>query len=248
MDNRQIWDTNWKQLGDYATNSAGSRWAFYLIRHALENVHLTPGAAVVDCGCGIGAKTALLAKLFPDNHVSGIDFSSQGIEAAKEYFKGYGNLEFYCADVHDISGMFHEGIEMISAFELLEHLEDWQEYLSTLCEISDKYVLISTPTGRMREYEKYIGHYRNFEKGELEDFMKEHGYRPVTVLYAGFPFWSPITRDVYNIVNMSKKRSDPDPGMAVSFNPILHAVTYFVYRFLCFRRIGDQFVGLFEKN
>ena len=75
MDNKQIWETNWKQLGQYSTYSAGSRWAFYLINTVLKGVQLSRGSSVIDCGCGAGAKTALLAERFPDNHVYGIDFS-----------------------------------------------------------------------------------------------------------------------------------------------------------------------------
>ncbi len=248
MDNKQIWETNWQQLGRYSTNSAGSKWAFYLINTVLKRARLCKGSGIIYCGCGIGAKTALLADRFPDNPVYGIDFSQQGIENSNVYFGNRNNLKFLCMDVRDILNEIPGRIEMISAFELLEHIDDWKAFLSYICDMSQKYVLLSTPTGRMREYEKQLGHYRNYKKGEIEGFMSMQGYQPISVLYAGFPFWSPITRDVYNIVNMSKRDPKHDQEIKVSFNPILHGITYFVYRHLTSKRIGDQFVGLFEKQ
>ena len=248
MDNKQIWDANWSQLGRYSTHSAGSRWAFYLIKSVLKNIHLTPGTKIIDCGCGVGAKSALLAGLFPHNSVCGVDYSSQGVEFAKEFFSDVLNLEFRCADVRNISDLYSDSIEMVTAFELIEHIKEWKEYLAELCTLSRKYIVLSTPTGRMREYEKTLGHYRNYKKGEIEEFMRSQGYSPVVVLYAGFPFWSPVTRDVYNYINMKKMEQNTDKGMVVSFNPLFHSIVYFFYRYLTFRIIGDQFVGLFEKN
>ena len=65
--------------------------------------------------------------------------------------------------------------------------------------------VINTHFRWMREYEIDLGHYRNFKKGELESFMYSHGFRKVDVLYAGYPFWSPITRDLTNRRNMKCK-------------------------------------------
>lgn len=96
----------------------------------------------------------------------------------------------------------------------------------------------------MREYEKAIGHYRKLKKDELECYMERKGFKKVDVLYAGFPFWSPLTREAYNLVN---KNANKDV-MEVTYNPIIHSITFFFYRFLSAKRIGDQFVGIFEKK
>ena len=243
MDNKKIWDANWKKLADYSTNSAGNRWAFYLIRSLCKKISIDDGI-IIDVGCGIGNKTALLAELF--NHCStiGTDFSEEAISFAKKYYNSIDNLDFYCMDATEFKDNTEKEIVMVSAFELLEHIEDWKKLLSDMCRMSKKYVILSTPTGRMREYEKAIGHYRNFKKGEIEEFMNNNGYRTIDVLYAGFPFWSPITRDAYNFANKNSKSET----MEVTYNPIVHKITYFVYRYLTFNRIGDQFVGLFEKE
>ena len=66
--------------------------------------------------------------------------------------------------------------------------------------VSNRYIMVSVPIGRMREYEKEHGHFRNYQKGELESFFEENGFKTLKTYYAGFPFWSPITRDLLNLL------------------------------------------------
>lgn len=244
LDNQRIWDNNWSKLAQYSTQSAGNKWAFFLIRKILKKINLSEGY-IVDMGCGMGNKSAVLAELFPACSVVGYDFSNEGIEFAKQYYKRYENLNFECADATKIKKDEGQIIQLVSAFELIEHLQDWQSFVKEMCRISDRYVLISTPTGKMREYEKKLGHYRNFKKNEIEIFMEKQGYKKVDVLYAGFPFWSPLTRDYYNFIS-GKNQVDKDE-MTVSFNRLFHVITYILYRYFTFSRIGDEFMGLFEK-
>ncbi len=245
MDNKTIWDTNWKKSAEYATKSGGNRWAFYLIKQVLKNITLDDNYAIVDMGCGVGNKSAVLADIYRNNKIIGIDFSPEAIDFARRYYKEKNNLEFHCENVESISESLDIEVGMISAFEVLEHIDDWKSMLGKMCRIAQKYVLISTPTGRMRDYEKGLGHYRNFKKGEIEDAMQEYGYKKVKVLYAGFPFWSPLTRDM---INISKKKQKEDASVDITYNKSIHDIIYFIYRYLTFNCIGDQFVGLFERK
>ena len=132
---------------------------------------------------------------------------------------------------------------MISAFELIEHIEDWKSFIDNICHVTNRYIFLSTPTGRMREYEKHMGHYRNFQRGELECYLESKGFRKIKVIYAGFPFWSPITRDVLNL----KKEQEEQDGMLLSFNKIVHTVMYFLYRYCSSKHMGDQLLLIYEK-
>jgi hypothetical protein len=187
----------------------------------------------------MGNKTAVLAEYFPNNKVYGIDFSEEGISNARKFYKMH-NLSFLCGDATLFEAP-EKRIEMVTTFECLEHIEDWEVVLKALCNLTDNYIMISVPTGRMRAYEKYMGHFRNFKKGQLENFMEENGFEKVDVLYAGFPFFSPIGRDFLN--NMGQKGDD----VIVTFKPAIHEIIYILYRFCSFKRIGDQFMGLFKK-
>ena len=249
MDNKKIWDENWAKIAAYSTNSAGNRWAFYLIKKILRDITIGEGI-IIDVGCGMGNKTAELAKRFPDNHVIGMDFSKEGLDFASNYYRSIKNLSFKYGDATQNEDKPNNNrIEMVSSFEVLEHIKNWKDFLYVLCKMSDQYVLLSTPTGKMRSYEKQIGHYRNFRKGEIEHFMKVHGYRRVKVLYAGFPFWSPLTRDFFDLhAKMMKIRKDSNKSeLVATCNPFIHGLFYILYRYLSFDRKGDQFIGLFKK-
>ena len=96
----------------------------------------------------------------------------------------------------------------------------------------------------MREYEKRHGHYRNFQKGELEAFFNGKGVRTVKTYYAGFPFWSPVTRDILNLMpgdSIDAQKSMRGGGRFLSL------LLYYSYRYFSSVHIGDQFMGLFEK-
>ncbi len=98
----------------------------------------------------------------------------------------------------------------------------------------------------MRPYEVHIGHCRNFKVREIESFMEKNGYRTLNALYAGFPFYSPIIRD---LTNLCFKAYENLPQNRMSFlSRRMHDLWYFLFRFCSTRRRhGDIFVGLFEK-
>ena len=131
-------------------------------------------------------------------------------------------------------------------FEVLEHIEDWQSFLKNVINISNKYILLSFPTGRMREFEKYIGHFRNFKKGEIENFLKDNNFKIIKTYYAGFPFYSPIGRD-YGNRNYKKIIANIDKEFTIK-QKLFHELIYILLRYFSFKNIGDQFVGLFERK
>ena len=87
---------------------------------------------------------------------------------------------------------------------------------------------------------------RNFQKGEIENFIKLNGFNVVKVFYAGFPFYSPLGRDWLN-----KNYKSYDESMSTQIitikGRIFHTMLYILLRYFCFKNIGDQFIGLFEK-
>ena len=136
--------------------------------------------------------------------------------------------------------------DLISAFEVLEHIEDWKLLLEKLANNSRKYLLFSFPVGRMRKYERMGGHLRNFKKKEVESFLLSNGFKPLLVLYAGFPFFSPIYREACGwFSNTYEKAYNNIMSRKVEF---LHHVMYFLASCCSTKKyFGDQFIGLFEK-
>lgn len=76
--------------------------------------------------------------------------------------------------------------------------------------------------------------------------MDEKGYKPVHTMYAGFPFVSPIFRDLSQ--TMSKQYAGfvkSEPGR---LHALINKVWYVLFRYLSVKQAGNQFMGLFEKK
>ena len=243
MDNYKIYNNRYESHTDGYNYSGGIRWAFSLIKDIIKYCDKASVKNILDVGCGNGVKSVLLANYFSNAKLLGIDFTDEGIKKANATYSKVSNIHFDKADIFE---MQTEKYDMVSCLEVLEHIEDWQSILKKICDISNKYVLISVPTGRMRDYEKYVGHLRNFKKGEIENFMENNGFKKIKTFYAGFPFYSPLGRDW---LNRNWKGYEEDiSGIFTKKQKIFHTIVYIVFRYFCFKNIGDNFVGLFEKR
>jgi ubiquinone/menaquinone biosynthesis C-methylase UbiE len=90
--------------------------------------HVTPNQKVLELGCGDGR---LLAVLKPSRGV-GIDFSEEMIRRAKQK---HPDLEFICADVHDLSRI-NEQFDVIVLSDLVNDLWDVQRVLEEIKRLS----------------------------------------------------------------------------------------------------------------
>lgn len=101
------------------------------------------GKIVLDIGCGAGHGSNMLAKKY--KKVYGVDISRDAVEYAKENWQ-LDNIEFSegsCLDIPFADNIFDE----VAAFEVFEHLDDWQKFLSEIKRVlkPNGVVYISTP-------------------------------------------------------------------------------------------------------
>lgn len=244
INNQQIYDENWQVWLDMKVHGPASRWLRSLIRDQISGLPDPQRIrSVLDVGCGEGTITHCLAKWLPETTVVGIDFSKSGIELAQRRYTRP-NLRF----IHDESSeQLQQRFDLVSAFEVLEHVEPWQDLLGRMAECANQHLLLSFPTGRMRPFEKAVGHFRNFKPGEVEEFLAGKGFEATRTFYAGFPFYSPIYRELCNITDAASNSFTTG-----SYGPrqkLVAQVFYSMFRFLSTRRrLGDQFCGLFARR
>ena len=224
----------------YKTNTRYQRYLVELLEKEMDYIP----SSVLDVGCGQGLNTVRFAEDWPNAKIVGVDLSDVGIEYANAHYAGNKNVSFICDDVSNMVDS-EKKFDLVCAFELLEHIEDWEKVATAMTKISNRYIMVSVPIGRMREYEKEHGHYRNYQKGELESFFEENGFRTLKTYCAGFPFWSPITRDLLNLLPVDNT-SDVQAEMGLA-KKIVSLSLYYSFRYFSFKNKGDQFVGLFEK-
>ena len=241
--NKKYYEGYWNDnMVNYLRQSAGGRWFDHLLKLTFKHIEPNKIHAIADIGCGVGNKTAFMAEHFNKAKVYGYDFSKPGISAAKRNHRQK-NVLFATEDITKKD--YNKKYDLITAFDVLEHIEDWKALTSQLIKANTKYMLLSSPVGKMRPYEVHIGHVRNFKQGEIEDFMRLHNYRVVKTFYAGFPFHSPILR---NLTNIFYKDYSILPQKKVGFlSRRMHDMWYVLFRFGSMKHKGDIFLGLFEK-
>jgi SAM-dependent methyltransferase len=243
-DNKKIYDETWADWVDMKKYGPASRWLHALLRRQLAVVRSAAWRVhtVLDVGCGEGTVTNLLHKELPEAQVTGIDFSASGIACAQHEYP-HDKLRF----VHDEDSALLDGqYDLVSAFEVLEHVEDWQEVLGRMADASTQYLLLSFPVGRMRPFEVHVGHLRNFKKGEVEAFLATKGFVPKNIFYAGFPFYNPLYREVCNLTDSGSNTLTK--GKYGWFQKLIGSVLLFMFDHLSTRRrFGNQFCGLFVR-
>lgn len=242
--NKKYYDMLYKKnIGyRYKTNT---RYQWYLSKLLLGNIDKKDIVSVIDVGCGQGLNTMQLASYFTKAKILGIDLSEVGIKKAQEEFKCVQNLSFKCNNA-DHDAVWDDTYDLVCAFEVLEHLPMWESLLEKMTNSAQKFILLSAPIGKMRSYEIKHGHYRNFQKGELEAFLKKHNFSVVKVYYAGFPFWSPIMRNLLDL--FPEKLEQMGEKQLTLFQKSIALTLYFLFRFLSSKKIGDQFIGLFKRE
>ena len=145
IDNRAIYNANWESWLDMKRLGPAGRWLRFLIRHQVAAMKACGNvSSILDVGCGEGTITWELAKHFPTAETIGVDFSITGIQCAQASYE-LPNLQF----AHDTtSKALNDHYDLVTAFEVLEHVEDWQDVLGRMANASQQFILISFPLGR----------------------------------------------------------------------------------------------------
>jgi len=88
-----------------------------------HDTHYSRGNRVLECGCGVGAQTVLLAASSPEATIVSVDISPVSLEQAKARVEaaGYSNVSFQEADIYDLP--FDEAsFDHVFVCFVLEHL------------------------------------------------------------------------------------------------------------------------------
>lgn len=194
------WDSRWADMRRLGPTG----------RHLRRIVaRLTAGLAVdtvLDVGCGEGS---LIRALQPDRpgRYAGADFSEAALAIARRRSP---DAEFFHLDL--VRGGLDRRFDLVLCTDVVEHIEDDRAAIANLAAMTGKYLLVATLQGRMRPFEARVGHVRNYRHGELQEKIAAAGLTIDRVVQWGFPFFSPLYRDVLQMTGARGTEGAYGPG------------------------------------
>jgi len=143
----------------------------------------------LDVGCGAGELACSLA----ESGMKGIavDFSEDAIAVAENLRKQRGidgkQLNFKLGGLENVKG---KKFDLVSCYEVLEHIKDDKALLKELITYSNKYVLISVPAKQklFDASDEAVGHFRRYEKKNLIKMLESQGLQILEFSNYGYPF------------------------------------------------------------
>lgn len=229
------YDKGWNSWYDMKKFGPMSRFTRHLIRNVLKDIAFT---TVLDVGCGEGT---LIRELFLSQkniEPAGADISNNIIEKIR---KEMSSVSFSVLDIQ--KERLDKTFDLVTAIDILEHLENDEHALSNIHKMCKKFFLLTTLQGRMRAFEKNVGHVRNYHKRDLIDKLHKAGFEPLKILEWGFPFYSPLYRDMCNL----RPVENMTYGEYGFLKKIISTALYSLF-FLNSTRRGDYLIFLCKKK
>ena len=227
----KAWESKWDDMKKYGPFSR------HLRRIIKQIIRPLKFESVLDVGCGQGSFLEELQAEFPGIKPRGIDLSSSAVRLASERVPGG---QFAVVDITEQA--LDEKCDLVVCSEVLEHIPDDITAIQNLRKITGKYLLVSTPQGRMRRFEKQVGHVRNYAPGELVLKLEANGFDVVSVVEWGFPFYSPLYRDFLELTGSN--------GTTGEFGQVRKVISRFIYLLFMLNssRHGDEIFVLARPN
>lgn len=144
----------------------------------------------LDVGCGAGDLACSLAELGLQGRA--LDFSGDAIAIAENMRQKRGidstqlRFEHSDATLAELRGRH----DLVLSMEVLEHIEDDRAAFEDLVRLSDRYLMISVPAKRrlFGASDELAGHYRRYDRADLEALIEHEEMRVVQILNYGYPF------------------------------------------------------------
>jgi SAM-dependent methyltransferase len=163
---------------------SGSRADAHVVRYALAASLVRPGDIVLDCACGLGYGSAVIAATTHASKVIGVDVDAGTVAYANANY-GEQNVRF---EVGDASALVHipdASVDFIVSMETIEHVENWKAVAKEFARVlkPDGRLVASVPDRWMDDtgndpnpYHYHVFDWNKLCEGLAEDFVLESRY------------------------------------------------------------------------
>ncbi|MGI4718459.1 MAG: methyltransferase domain-containing protein [Janthinobacterium lividum] len=111
------------------SRQSGARADAGMVRYALAAGLVRPGDTVLDCACGLGYGSAILAAQSGGARFIGIGLDADTVAYAHANFGRQYGVEYRAASATDLSGIPDDSIDLLVFFETIGRLEDYHAFL-----------------------------------------------------------------------------------------------------------------------
>lgn len=129
------------------SREAGCRADAHLVRYTLAAEWVRPGDTVLDCACGLGYGSAILAARSRGGRFIAVDIEERAIHYARDNFAARYPVEYHQGSADDLSFLADQSVDFVVSFETIEHLEDFNRFLSEINRVlkPDGRIIASVP-------------------------------------------------------------------------------------------------------
>lgn len=188
----ELWAAGWDDTRHYGPLARHSRRIFTSLCSDISP------SSILDVGCGEGSLLNTLMKAHPRTTGTGVEVSDQALALA---VKMVPTATFLNCDIATTA--LPQTFDLVVSADVVEHIVDDDTAIQNMAAMTAPggQLIISTLQGRMRNFERQVGHVRNYALGELEEKMRAAGLTVERVVAWGWPFYSPIYRDLLNVMD-----------------------------------------------
>jgi 2-polyprenyl-3-methyl-5-hydroxy-6-metoxy-1,4-benzoquinol methylase len=207
-----LWSAGWDDTRLFGPMARHSRRLFRKL-----SADLTP-ATILDAGCGEGSLLKALLETHPNARGSGLEVSPQATALARQVVPG---ATFITGDITAVD--IEQRFDLVVSADVVEHIEDDRAAIQAMVDLTAPggRVIISTLQGTMRNFERQVGHVRNYAPDELQDKMRDAGLKIEKVVEWGWPFYSPLYRSVLDLLD--------NKGTMGRFGPVRKLICHVLY-------------------
>ncbi len=231
----KFYDRNFAQQTDLRRYGPYARHKRRILLDMLSHLSFS---TVLDAGCGQGLLLADLCRAYSHIQAHGVDISPTGLDIARQ------NAPNAFIEPADLMALPRSRrYDLVISDDVLEHIADDRTALHNLAAVTGRYLLVGTVQGRMRPIEpEAFGHVRNYRYGEIVSMIEAEGLSILRVTEWGWPFYSPLFRDVASFVKARGTSGAYGPGRR-----LIATCLYLLYNLNSHQK-GDAIFVLAQTN